>query len=159
MDTVSTLIGLGLLALFILPVLYLIWQQNNKEKNRLKNLKNISAQNNLNTDVFEISGNLLLGLDNKANKLLIVEPANNMQHKILDLTKIKSSKVSSYTFPENNKLIKSVSLDLSENKKDLNLTKIIFYDEDDNENERNNASESLVIANKWQHIISKKLSA
>lgn len=159
MDTVSTLIGLGLLALFMLPVLYLIWQQNNKEKNRLKNLKNISAQNNLNADTFEVSANLLLGLDTKANKLLIVEPTNNMQHKILDLTKVKSSTVNSCTFPENNKLIKSVSLDISESKKNQKLTKIIFYDEDSNENERNNASESLVIARKWQRIINEKLSA
>jgi hypothetical protein len=42
MDTASTLIGLGLLAVFVLPILYLIWQQNNNEKNSLKNLKKIS---------------------------------------------------------------------------------------------------------------------
>jgi len=157
MDTVSTLIGLGLLALFMLPILYLIWQQNNKEKNRLKNLRNISTQNNLTSDTFEISNNLLLGLDSKANKLLIIEPTNKMQHRVLDLTEIKNSKVSSQPFPENRKLIKSISLDLSKNDSDQNPLKIIFYDEDDNEN--NNASERLVIAKKWQGIINAKLSA
>ncbi|SKB52600.1 hypothetical protein SAMN05660776_1643 [Salegentibacter holothuriorum] len=157
MDTVSTLIGLGLLALFMLPILYLIWQQNNKEKNRLRNLRNISTQNNLTSDTFEISNNLLLGLDSKANKLLIIEPTNKMQHRVLDLTKIKNSKVSSHPFPENRKLIKSISLDLSENERDQNPLKIIFYDEDDNEN--NNASERLVVAKKWQGIINAKLSA
>ena len=157
MDTVSTLIGLGLLALFMLPIFYLIWQQNNKEKNRLKNLKKISAENNLTTDTVEISANLLLGLDSKANKLIIIEPANNMQHRVLDLNKIKNSKVNSHPFPENQKLIKSISLDLSEENKNQKPTEIIFYDEDDNEN--NNASERLIAAQKWQHIISAKLSA
>ena len=157
MDTVSTLIGLGLLAVFMLPILYLIWQQNNKEKNRLKNLKKISAENNLTTDTVEISANLLLGLDSKANKLLIIEPANNMQHRVLDLNKIKNSKVNSHPFPENQKLIKSVSLDLSEDNNNQKPTEIIFYDEDDNEN--NNASERLIAAQKWQRIISAKLSA
>lgn len=157
MDTVSTLIGLGLLAVFMLPIFYLIWQQNNKEKNRLKNLKKISAENNLTTDTVEISANLLLGLDSKANKLLIIEPTNNMQHRVLDLNKIKNSKVNSHPFPENQKLIKSVSLDLIEDNKNQKPTEIIFYDEDDNEN--NNASERLIAAQKWQRIISAKLSA
>ena len=157
MDTVSTLIGLGLLAVFMMPILYLIWQQNNKEKNKLNKLKKISAENNLTTDTVEVSANLLLGLDSKANKLLIIEPANNMQHRVLDLNKIKDSKVNSHPFPENQKLIKSVSLDLSEKNKDQKPTEIIFYDEDDNEN--NNASERLIAAQKWQRIISAKLSA
>lgn len=157
MDTLSTLIGLGLLAVFMLPILYLIWQQNNKEKNRFKNLKKISAENNLTTDTVEVSANLLLGLDSKANKLLIIEPTNNMQHRVLDLNKIKNSKVNSHPFPENQKLIKSVSLDLIEDNNNQKPTEIIFYDEDDNEN--NNASERLIAAQKWQRIISAKLSA
>ena len=157
MDTISTLIGLGLLAVFMLPILYLIWQQNNKEKNRLNELKKISIENNLTTDTVEISANLLLGLDSKANKLLIIEPANNMQHRVLDLNKIKNSKVNSHPFPENQKLIKSVSLDLSEENRNQKPTEIIFYDEDDNEN--NSASERLIAAQKWQRIISTKLSA
>lgn len=157
MDTVSTLIGLGLLGVFMLPILYLIWQQNNKEKNRLKKLKKISAENDLTTETVEISANLLLGLDSKANKLLIVEAANNMQHRVLDLTKIKNIKVTSHPFPQNQKLIKSISLNLWENNMDQKCTEIVFYDEDNNEN--SNASERLTAAHKWQTIISKKLSA
>lgn len=157
MDTPSTLIGLGLLAIFVLPILFLIWQQNNKEKNRLNSLKKISVQNNLTTDTVEISTTLLLGLDSKAKKLLVIEPNNNMQHKVLDLNKIKNSKVSSHLFPDNQKIIKRVSLDLSENNKSEKITEIIFYDE--NENANNNASERLVVAQKWNRIISEKLSA
>jgi hypothetical protein len=157
MDTASTLIGLGLLAVFVLPILYLIWQQNNNEKNSLKNLKKISTQNNLITDTVEVSGILLLGLDSKANKLLVIEPTNNMQHRVLNLSKIKASKVSSQPFPDNQKIIKRVSLDLSDNSKQQKLTEIIFYDENDNEN--NNASERLIVANKWNRIITEKLSA
>ncbi len=157
MDTASTLIGLGLLAVFVLPILFLIWQQNTKEKNRLKNLKELSLKNNLNTDTVEISATLLLGLDSKARKLLVIEPTNNMQHQVLDLSYIKNAKVSSQPFPDKPELIKKISLDLSENKNNKKLTEIIFYDEDDNAN--NNASERLIAAQKWNRIISDKLSA
>lgn len=157
MDTASTLIGLGLLAVFVLPILFLIWQQNNKEKNRLKNLKKLSIQNNLTTDIVELSATLLLGLDSKAKKLLVIEPTNNMKHQVLDLSYIKNTTVSSHPFPDNAQLIKRISLDLSENRNNKKLTEIIFYDEDDNAN--NNASERLIVAQKWNRIISEKLSA
>lgn len=157
MDTASTLIGLGLLAVFVLPVIFLIWQQNTKEKKRLKSLKEISSKNNLNTDTVEVSATLYLGLDSKSKKLLVVEPTNNMQHQVLDLLKIKTTKVSTLQIDENSKYIKRISLDLSGNIKDRKLTEIIFYDEDDNEN--NDASERLIVANKWNQIISEKLSA
>ena len=157
MDTASTLIGLGLLAVFVLPILFLIWQQNTKEKNRLKNLKELSIKNNLNTDTIEISATLLLGLDSKAKKLLVIEPTNHMQHQVLDLSYIKNAKVSSHPFPDKPELIKRISLDLSENRNNKKFTEIIFYDEDDNSS--NNASERLVIAQKWNRIISEKLSA
>lgn len=157
MDTASMLIGLGLLAVFVLPILFLIWKQNTKEKNRLKSLKDLSIQHNLTTDTVENSATLLLGLDSNARKLLVIEPTNNMQHQVLNLNYIKNSKVSSHPFPDNPKLIKRISLDLSENKNDKKITEIIFYDEDDKSS--NSASERLVIAQKWHRIISEKLSA
>ncbi|PRX48165.1 hypothetical protein [Salegentibacter salegens] len=157
MDTASTLIGLGLLAVFVLPILFLIWQQNTKEKSRLRNLKELSIKNNLTTDTVEISATLLLGLDSKAKKLLVIEPTNNMQHQVLDLSFIKNTKVSSQPFPDKPELIKRISLDLSENRNNKKLTEIIFYDEDDNAS--NNASERLIVAQKWNRIISEKLSA
>jgi hypothetical protein len=157
MDTTSTLIGLGLLALFLLPILFLIWQQNTKEKNRLRSLKEISSKNNLNTDTVEVSATLLLGLDSKSKKLLVIEPTNNMQHQVLDLSEIKNTKVSTLQFAENNNYIKRISLDLSWNFQGKKLTEIIFYDEDDNEN--NDASERLIVANKWNRIITEKISA
>jgi len=157
MDTASTLMGLGLLAIFVMPVFYLIWQQNNKERNRLKSLKTLSAKNNINTDTFEISATLLLGLDSKSKKLLVVEPANNMQHMVLDLSDIKHSKVTTSASTVDKNGLKRISLDLSGKSQNRNHTEIIFFDEDDNEN--NNASERLLIANKWNKIIAEKLSA
>ncbi|MBZ9730432.1 hypothetical protein LB467_12120 [Salegentibacter sp. JZCK2] len=157
MDTASTLIGLGLLALFVLPILLLIWQQNTNEKNRLKTLKEIGSKNNLDTDTVEVSATLFLGLDSKSKKLLVIEPNNNMQHRVLDLLEIKNTKVSTLQLAENRNYIRRISLDLSGNSQDKKLSEIIFYDEDDNEN--NNASERLIAANRWNQIITEKLSA
>ncbi|TDN87352.1 hypothetical protein DET49_11242 [Salegentibacter sp. 24] len=156
MDIASTLIGLGLLAVFVLPILFLIWQQNIKEKKRRKSLKELSIKHNLNTDTVEVSANLLLGLDSKTRKLLVIEPNNNMQHQVLDLSFIKNAKVSSHSFPGSPELIKRISLDLSENINNKKLTEIIFYDEDDN---TGNASERLIAAQKWNRLINAKIPA
>jgi hypothetical protein len=157
MDISSTLIGLGLLAVFVLPILYLIWQQNHKQKKGLKSLKDISTKNKLHTETVEISSTLMLGLDSKANKLLVVEPINNMQHRVLDLNKIGTSSVNTMPFPDNRKLIKRVSLDLFSIQDKNSPMEIIFYDDDDNEN--HNAAERLAVAKKWNQLISERLSA
>lgn len=157
MDTASTLIGLGLLAIFVLPILFLIWQQNTKEKNRLKSLKEISLKNNLLTDMVEISSTLFLGLDSKSKKLLVVEPTKNMQHQVLDLSEIKNTKVSTLQLTGNGNRIRRVSLDLSGKSQHQKFTEIIFYNEDDNEN--TDANSRLLIANKWNRIITEKISA
>ncbi|SHF69301.1 hypothetical protein SAMN05444483_10271 [Salegentibacter echinorum] len=155
MDTPSTIIGLVPLAIFVLPILYLIVQQNNKQKQGLKNLKNIGNKNNLRLEKTEVSSNLLLGLDSEAHKLLVVEPVNNMQHRVVDLRKVSRSTVNAVAFPNNQKLIKRVSLDL------LNSTgkmDIVFYDDDD-DNDNHNAAERLAVAKKWNQLIRPKLSA
>lgn len=155
MDTPSTIIGLVLLAIFVLPILYLIVQQNNKQKQGLKKLKNIGNKNNLHLEKTEVSSNLLLGLDSEAHKLLVVEPVNNMQHRVVDLRKVSKSTVNAVAFPNNQKLIKRVSLDL------LNSTgkmDIVYYDDND-DTDNHNAAERLAVAKKWNQLINPKLSA
>lgn len=150
MDTSSTLIGLGMLMLFVGPIMFLIIKQNRKEKVKLNKFKVISKENNLEPENVEFAHSLLLGLDSKAKKLLVVEPQNN-QHRVIDLTGIKKSRVSTVDIPNRAGKINHVSLELFGRNEQRKVDEIIFYDEDDNQNL--DAESRLLIANKWDRII------
>ena len=151
MDTSSTIIGLGMLLLFVGPIMFLLIKQNKKEKAKLIKFTALSEENNINPEMLEITNDLILGLDSKAKKLLVVEPQNNHQHRIVDLAEIKKSKVSTIDIPNRAGKINHVSLELFGKNERNKVAEIIFYDEDDNENL--DADARLVIANKWDRII------
>ncbi|MDR9457562.1 MAG: hypothetical protein RI572_09140 [Salegentibacter sp.] len=150
MDTASSLIGLGLLLVFIGPILILIVQQNKQEKKTLNKLKTISRDNNLNPDTTELLENLILGLDLKARKLLIVNPGKNPEYNILNLKELKEIGLSTQKDKNPEGRLNYISLNLFgvKNKK---LDEIVFYNEDD-ENSLN-AEACLVLAKKWENLI------
>ena len=144
-----------MLLLFVGPIMFLLIKQNKKEKAKLSKFKALSQENNLNPETVELTNDLILGLDSKAKKLLVIEPQNNNQHRVVDLTKIKKSKVSTVDIPNRAGKINHVSLELfGKNERDR-VAEIIFYDEDDNENL--DADARLVIANKWDTIIKRAI--
>ncbi|CAM4201885.1 hypothetical protein [Gillisia limnaea] len=162
MDTSSVIIGLLLMLVFVGPILYMILNQSNKNKNRLKNLKNLGSQNNMNLDQMELTNSLLLGLDSKSKKLIIVEPKNNMQYDIIDLCEINQSLVSKKALPQvngqkENTAITHISLDLFQKHPKETRTEIIFYDEYDDTSY--NAETQLFLANKWDKLIKSNFSA
>ena len=150
MDTASSLIGLGLLLVFIGPILILILQQKKQEKNTLKKIETISKDNNLNPEVTELLDNLLLGLDSKARKLLIVNPGKNPEYNILNLKEVKESRLSTqnHKIPEGRFNYISLNLFGTKNRK---IDEIVFYDEKDKNS--SDAETSLVLAKKWEKLI------
>ncbi len=162
MDTSSIAIGVILMLLFVSPILYLIIKQNTKDKTRLNNLKSLSAQNQMELNEIELTNGLMLGLDSKAKKLLVVEPGNNMQYNVIDLRKIYTSHISKKTLPQvngtkGNLSITHISLDLIKNNPKEIVSEIVFYDEDDNSSY--NADTQMSLANKWDRLIRANISA
>lgn len=162
MDASSIAIGVLLMLLFVGPIMYMILKQNNRDKNRLKNLKNISNQHQLELDEVELTNALLLGLDSKAKKLVVVESLNNNQYNVIDLSGIKVSHVSKKGLPQVNgtkvnPAITHISLDLLKNNSKENATEIVFYDEDDDTSY--NAETQMFLANKWDRLIRANISA
>ncbi|QED38363.1 hypothetical protein FK178_11840 [Antarcticibacterium arcticum] len=156
MDTSSIAIGVLLMLLFVGPIMYMILKQNNQDKNRLKNLKNISNQHQLELNEFELTNSLLLGLDSRAKKLVVVEPLNNMQYNIIDLNAVKVSHVSKKGLPQVNgtkgdPAITHISLDLLQKNSKENAAEIVFYDEDDDTSY--NVETQMFLANKWDRLI------
>lgn len=162
MDTSSIAIGVILMLLFVGPIIYLILKQNSKDKTRLKNLKSLSEQNQMELDEIELTNGVWLGLDSKSKKLLVVEPENNMQYDVIDLKKINLSHVSKKGLPKpkggkNELSITHISLDLLKNNPREIVTEITFYDEGDNSSY--NADTQMSLANKWDRLIRANISA
>lgn len=162
MDTASIAIGGALILLFVGPILYMIFNQSNKDKQRLKNLTALGSQHNLNLDQVELSNSLMLGMDSASKKLLIVEPKNNMQFDIIDLSKIHRSLVAKTGVPQENgskanAALTHIRLELIKNNPKEIVTSIVFYDEDDDTSY--DAATQLCLANKWDQLIRTNLSA
>ncbi len=162
MDTSSIAIGVILMLLFVGPIIYLIIKQNSKDKTRLKNLKSLSQQNQMELDEFELTNGVMLGLDSKSKKLLVVKHENNMEYDIIDLKKVNLSHVSKKGLPKpnggkNEQSITHISLDLLKNNPREKVTEITFYDEDDNSSY--NADTQMSLANKWDRLIRANISA
>ncbi len=162
MEFKSVAIGVVLILMFVVPILYMIYRQSTKDKRRLKRLKDLSTQNQMTLDYYELSNSLLLGLDSLSKKLIIVEPQNAMEFDIIDLSQIDASKISKKSHTERNKhtgkepLIR-VCLELIKNNPKQKVTEIVFYDEDDETSM--DADVQLVLANKWDKLIRMNLSA
>jgi len=162
MEFKSVIIGVVLILMFIVPILYMIFWQSTKDKRRLKKLKDLGSQNQMTLDHYELSNSLLLGLDSKSKKLIVVEPQNVIEFDVIDLSKIDVSAISKKSHAETNKhsgkepLIR-VCLELIKNDPKQKVAEIVFYDEDD---ERNmDADVQLVLAKKWDELIRMNLSA
>lgn len=162
MDFISAEIGIVLILLFIAPIFYMIYWQSTKDKRRLKKLNDLSAQNLMKLDHYELSNSLLLGLDSSSKKLIIVEPQNAMEFDVIDLSKIDVSAIAKKSHAETNKhtgkapLIK-ICLELLKNNPKQKVTEIVFYDEDDETSM--DPDVQLVLANKWDKLIRMNLSA
>lgn len=158
MDTISLIIGLGLFALFMFPIVYVLIKQNSKERKQEKALQKIALDNNLELDVVNIYGTLALALDTKNKKLIRIEEGPHAAIEIIDLNQV--SKVNLSKKSENmiiNKVrkdrIRKLSLDL-QNQETL-ISEIIFYNEEDEDD--TDAEIRLNDARKWDDLLHKAL--
>lgn len=159
MDNSSVMIGLFLLALFILPIVYVLVKQNSKDRKQKGLIKKVAAENNLNLDKLESYGHLSLGLDNQTKKLLIADFKEGFQHDIIDLKKVDQIKLSKKLLPDTyskSKKERIIHLSLCiEMQNASKITEITFYDEDDELS--NDADIRLHDARKWDDMLNKSM--
>lgn len=96
MDTSSTLLGIGLLLVFIAPVGYLVINQSRREKAGKKFLFTIASRLNLQISQFLILDGLSLGLDDKQRKLLTLGRSNMSNPEVIDLSECKVHLIKKY---------------------------------------------------------------
>ena len=120
MENASVAIGIALLLPFIGPILFMIFRQSAKEKKHLSSLKKYSEEHKMNLDEMELTNLFLLGIDQNAKKLIVVEPQRNMEYNVIDLKNINQSFISKKTIPVpgaslNKTAVTHISLELMKN--------------------------------------------
>lgn len=155
MDLTSTLIGLGILMLFIGPVIFLIVNQNRKINSKKRKLMKYAEENNLHLSVIDIEPGVLLGLDKTKKKLIFAEPKNDYQFFLINLHEISTVKIQTIDFPEREGKMNFISLIFSGKTKKEKTGEIIFYDE--NDDAAPDAEVQYQSAKKWRNIIQNQL--
>jgi hypothetical protein len=155
MDTASTLMGLGLLFLFIAPVGFLVYNQSKKEKKRAKKLSFLAGEKGYNLDETENVHGLSLALDKTAKKFLLLKSGEEAKLQVIDLDDI--SKIDIHKNNEDGKSTSSLDemreISLLVKSKNNSEKKLVFYAEE--EDPVTQKAERLDRAIKWQKTLQK----
>lgn len=162
MENSSAIMGIVLLALFVGPIVFMIVKHSRKEKKVKKRLNSLASENNMNLDQIEVTNSLILGLDSNSKKFLIIDSKDHSKYDVIDLMKVGQSVVAKTghqtKIGNKNKLaLTHIGLELLNSNSKEKVKEVIFYDEDDNDSL--DADIQLFIANKWDGLIRKNLSA
>jgi len=155
MDTASTLMGLGLLILFMAPVGYLVYTQSFQEKKRMKKMAFLALQKGYHLDETENINGLSLGLDRTAKKFIILKSGSEAKLQVMGLEKV--SKIELLKTDEDGHFtsimdeVREVSLQVKNS--DGSVKKVVFYAEE--EDPVTQKIERLDNAIKWQKNLQK----
>lgn len=150
MDLSSTLIGLGILLLFIGPIILLIINQNRKTNSHRKQLMKFAQENDLRLSVFEIDPSILIGFDNSQKKIIYTESSEKNKFHIINLKEITQVKIQTIDFPEREGKMNFISLIFS-GKTQTEKQEMIFYDE--NIDAVPDSEVQYQLAKKWHTIL------
>ncbi|WP_029036303.1 hypothetical protein [Salinimicrobium xinjiangense] len=156
MDTASTLMGLGLLILFVAPVGYLVYTQSLQEKKRAKKMAFLAHQQGYSLDETKNINGLSLGLDKTAKKFFLLRTGSGAKLQVIDLeevskidlTKTDEDGISTSLMDE----VREIALQMR-NADGTVKKKIVFYAEE--EDPVTQKTERLDNAIKWQKILQK----
>ena len=160
MDTISLMLGIFMLILFIFPIVYVLVKQHSKDSKSKNLLNQIAAKNQLQLDHVENIGHTSLGLDSKSHKLVVVEFGNQENARLIDLNsmdQIRVAKKIEKAMQGNVRKERIVHLGL-EFSDSLNSqsTEVTFYDEDDYDS--TDADIRLHEANRWDALLHKNMA-
>jgi len=156
MDTISLIIGLGLLALFTIPIVYLVRLGNAQNSSIIKQANSFAAQHHLKLDELEQVGCCTIGLDVSQKKLIFTHPKNNGTFELIDLTAYSALSLRQELQSSNSNRIQYLSLHFIENRTQFEKF-ICFYDESGED--ITSPEIRLQQARKWEHKITPLLAA
>ena len=160
MNLETTIIGAIMLAIFIVPYVFFSGSSKRKEKKLLQSLSNIAEQHNCKITQHEISGELIIGLDETANFVFFFKKINDKgiaQH--INLTEIQNCKVINLNRTINNKngnykVIDKLELSFIPIAKNNSETLLEFYNSDENRQ----LTVEFKLIEKWAKIVNDRLT-
>jgi len=128
MDTISLILGLGLLALFAIPIIYLILKSNAQTSKVKQRANDFATQNKLKIDEFEQVGNTIIALDVSNKKIIYSKAESEDQFEIIDLTQYAAIQLQQELQAKNSEKIQFLALNFAAKQKQSPKS-ICFYDE------------------------------
>lgn len=159
MDLGNTIIGVFLLAIFIIPIVLIQYRRKNKENKKLQSLREIARQHNCSISQHEFCGDFVLGIDMNRNFVFFSKyKKEEFINQFVDLTKIKScqplKKIRSIKMDKGNEIIiERIELAFTPKIKSEIETSFVLFDETIN----NQLSGELQFAEKWAKQINEVL--
>ncbi len=155
MDNATTIIGIGLFFLFIGPILFLIYNQNRKQRNKVATLNKIATDQKLKIDEYVITNSVYLGIDKTNNYLININPLNNMESKVISLSRVEDIEVISSPNIDSKGIVEKIAIILYRKSSIKENIEIIFYQENDGVSL--DAQTELATATEWEKIIKSQL--
>ncbi|WP_295181587.1 hypothetical protein [uncultured Christiangramia sp.] len=128
MDTISLILGLGLLALFAIPIIYLILKSNAQTSKVKQRAYDFATQNKLKIDEFEQVGTTIIALDVSNKKIIFSNAEIEDQFEIIDLTQYATIQLQQDLQARNSEKIQFLALNFAAKQKQSPKS-ICFYDE------------------------------
>lgn len=161
MDIKNAIIGFVLVAIFILPLVYLVNMQKNKDKKILKSFNAVAKKFNVSITKSEIwNSGYCIGIDDSNKKLLYFYKKNGKEEStLIDLSEVKKCKSSNInrnvkTKSGNIYVIDRIELVFSYKDSSIADKALMFYSAVDDMT----LSNELQLAEKWQNAISSLMS-
>ncbi|GHC44896.1 hypothetical protein [Ulvibacter litoralis] len=149
MEKSSIITDIVLTLLVVVPIAYLILHISGRDKKVQKTITNLATSNGLNLSNFEISGNLVLGIDD-THKKLIYSNRKRLEDdfKVVDLAELNECRIKTTHLTKTT--LGWVGLELvGKNSKQ----EIVFYEEENEEGPHIESGACLQLARKWEKLI------
>lgn len=149
MEKSSIITDIVLTLLVVIPIAYLILHISSRDKKVQKTINKLASSNGLSITNLEISGNLVLAIDNTHKKLILSnrkQLEDNFQ--VVDLAELNECRIKTTHLTKTT--LGWVGLELvGKNSKQ----EIIFYEEENEEGPHIESGACLQLAKKWEKLI------
>ena len=155
MELSSTLVGIIITMVMLVPVAFLIMNSTGKDKKVMKSVKQLSQTNGINLKNIEVIGNCVIGVDEVSKKLVYTSKRNpSADFKIINMEDVKDCRAK--TIKQNEKTLDWVGLEFVEKS---GRSEIAFYNEHDENELSKDGFVCLQDAKRWESTLRPLLKA
>ncbi|MDP2687261.1 MAG: hypothetical protein Q8O62_08570 [Aequorivita sp.] len=155
MEFSSTLVGIIITLVMLVPVIFLIMNTSGKDSKVKKSVSKLSQNNGINLKSIDVIGNCVIGVDEVSKKLVYTSKRNpSADFKILNMDDVKDCRAK--TIKQTEKTLDWVGLEIVEKSGRLEIP---FYNEHDEDELSMDPYACLQDAKRWENTLRPLLKA